>query len=179
MKDPDLDWYDWVDYRDDLYSYNDQVILYPTTTMPEEATMTDYPSPHNYERTLLRECADSARYFDKCQDEAAEFQAEQDALILKRQYMVQKHAAAELRMRYAFEAYNKHLYAWKIANSFGHDYTNSDHCDNCGAEQYEGDAYYGGCTPATPTCDNCGSELCGQDGWEVCCPRARETEVSE
>ena len=36
----------------------------------------------------------------------------------------------------------------KQANYLGHDYTDCDHCANCGAEQYEGDAYYGGCATA-------------------------------
>lgn len=31
-------------------------------------------------------------------------------------------------------------------HQYGHDFTVSDHCDNCGAEQYEGDDYYGGCS---------------------------------
>ena len=109
-------------------------------------TMTiDYDAMDRYGRTLLREVADSARDYDKCQAEAAEFQAEQDALIIKRDLMVQKHAAADLRMKYAFDAYNQHLSAWKQANYLGHDYTDCDHCANCGAEQYEGDDYYGGC----------------------------------
>ena len=155
MREPDLDWYDWIDYRDDLPTPDDLQPVLSTGHNAKEATMTslnslnDYHEMNSYGRMLLRECADSARYFDKCQDEAAEFQAEQDALALKRDYMVQKHAAADLRMKYAFEAYNQHLYAWKQANSFGHDYRSSDHCSRCGAEQYEGDAYYGGCTPAT------------------------------
>jgi len=119
----------------------------------------DYDAMDSYGRTLLREVANSARDYDKCQAEAAEFQAEQDALIIKRDLMVQKHAAADLRlkyafdaynqhlsaMKYAFDAYNQHLSAWKQADYLGHDYTDCDHCANCGAEQYEGDDYYGGC----------------------------------
>lgn len=35
MRDPDLDWIEWVEYRDDLDSYNDQVILYSSTTEEE------------------------------------------------------------------------------------------------------------------------------------------------
>jgi len=31
MRDPDLDWIEWVEYRDDLDPYNDQVILYSST----------------------------------------------------------------------------------------------------------------------------------------------------
>lgn len=65
------------------------------------------------------------------------------------------------------------IHATAHMHQYGHDFDNSDHCSNCNAEQYEGDAYYGGCSrmvvyvdsrrKAKPTQDNIDFtiDLCG------------------